>query len=135
MQTFSSEKHSIPASASTLTAYLSRPENLREILPADRVENWKSEGDHCSFKIKGLADIALRLDQSTAENVTYVSATNKPFAFTLVLNITSTTEGQSTLSAHFEADVNSFMGMMLKTPLKNFLDSLGTALKIKYEGV
>ena len=130
MTTFESQTHQVATSPVELTSFLSQPSNLLEILPQDRIENWSSEGDTCRFKIKGLADIQLRLESSEDEKVIYVSTSDKPFAFRLIIHVAGTS--QSDLNASFEADVNSFMGMMLKTPLTNFLNALGEALKKKY---
>lgn len=132
MAAFDSDSHEVATSSETLSSFLSSPENLYEILPQDRVENWKVNGDQCSFKIKGLAEISLQLESSSVNEVIYTSTSDKPFAFKLIIKAQG--DGPSSLSATFDADVNSFMSMMLQTPLTNFLNSLGVALTKKYAG-
>ena len=131
MTSFNSESYSLSAHQTDVSAFLSEPSNLYEILPQDRIENWNVNGNQCSFKIKGLADIALKLESATDTQVTYVSTSEKPFSFKLIVLLEESPNG-ATISAKFDADVNSFMGMMLKTPLTNFLNSLGKALNQKY---
>ncbi len=131
MTTFNSDSYPISATPNEISTFLAQPANLREILPQDRIENWKVDGDQCSFKIKGLADIALKLESADDYKVTYVSTSEKPFAFKLIVDLNTKDDGAA-ISAKFDADVNSFMGMMLKSPLTNFLNSLGEALNRKY---
>ncbi len=131
MTSFNSDTYSLSTGQKEVSDFLAQPANLHEILPQERIENWKIDGDQCSFKIKGLADIALKLENATDSEVTYVSTSEKPFPFKLIVMLNEA-EGGSSISAKFDADVNSFMGMMLKTPLTNFLNSLGKALNRKY---
>lgn len=131
MTTFNSDSYPISATPNEISTFLAQPANLREILPQDRIENWTVDGDQCSFKIKGLADIALKLESADVNKVTYVSTSEKPFAFKLIVDL-NTQDNGAAISAKFDADVNSFMGMMLKSPLTNFLNSLGEALNRKY---
>ena len=131
MTSFNSETYSLSTSRTEVSQFLAEPSNLYEILPQDRIENWNVNGDQCSFKIKGLADIALKLESATNTEVIYASTSEKPFSFKLIVMLDEATSGSS-ISAKFDADVNSFMVMMLKTPLTNFLNSLGKALNQKY---
>lgn len=131
MAKFQSSSFSVNVDQKTLMAFLSVPANLLEILPADRIEDWKSEGETCSFKIKGLAGISLRLSKGDDNSVVYVSNADKPFQFTLKVQIADKETG-SEVDAVFDADVNAFMGAMLKSPLTNFLNGLGQSIKDKF---
>lgn len=133
MPAFNSDDHTISASPSVISTFLAQPANLKEILPSDRIENWSVEGDACAFKIKGLADIQLKVTSVEENRVIYSSMSEKPFGFKLIISITGTETSEVNVS--FDADVNSFMAMMLKTPLTNFLNSLAEALKMKYAAV
>lgn len=128
---FESASYKVATAPQTLSSFLAVPANLYEILPQDRIEGWKSDDTGCSFKIKGLAQISLKLDTADRASVVYVSASEKPFSFFLRI-YTQPSDDQTTLNAEFEADVNAMMGMMLKTPLTNFLNSLGEAIQRKY---
>ncbi|MEX2595876.1 MAG: hypothetical protein WEC59_03020 [Salibacteraceae bacterium] len=129
MVTFKSDSYSISATASALAEFLGNPSNLKLILPEDRIENWKEKENGCSFKIKGLAEIHLKVEDSSEEKVVFRSDSDKPFAFKLIVHFAQNDQTSTELSANFDADVNSFMSMMLKTPLTNFLNALGEAIK------
>ena len=132
MAMFQSDSFLISATKDTLERFLSKPSNLKTILPEDRISNWQETDNGCSFKIKGLADIHLKLAEKEVESVIYASASEKPFPFKLVVELKD--EGDETsIEAKFDADVNSFMGAMLKTPLVNFLNALGEAIKKRFD--
>ena len=40
--------------------YLSDLNNYYELLPADKISDWESDTDSCSFKIKGAASIGFQ---------------------------------------------------------------------------
>ncbi|MEQ9188470.1 MAG: hypothetical protein RLP15_12095 [Cryomorphaceae bacterium] len=130
MPAFNSDDHAINASPALISTFLAQPVNLKEILPGDRIENWSVEGDSCAFKIKGLAEIQLKVTSIEENRVIYSSTSEKPFQFKLIISITGSET--SVVNVSFDADVNSFMAMMLKTPLTNFLNSLAESLKLKY---
>jgi len=110
---------------------LSDPKNLIEILPKERIEDWKADDQSCSFKIKGLAAIYLILESADSNRVVFKSNTEKPFTFKLIVDLQNN-DDVTDLSAQFDAEVNSFLGTMLKGPLTNFLNHLGTEIKAKY---
>jgi hypothetical protein len=132
MSQFKSDSFLINTTRKGLKEFLSQPSNLKLILPEDRIENWKESDDGCSFKIKGLAEIRLRLEDSDDGEVIYASASDKPFPFKLVVGLGEDQDGGSEINAFFDADVNSFMGAMIKTPLTNFLNALGSAIKNRF---
>ena len=134
MAIFKSELYEIMAEQAVVGGFLAVPENLFEILPQERIEDWKFSEKECSFKITGLAPISLKLQTVDAHQITFVSNSEKPFAFSLNLHLG--VKGDSTdLSADFDADVNAFLGTMLKGPLTNFLNHLGSSIQKKYAQV
>lgn len=133
MAIFNSDHFLIRLSKEGLRTYLSEPANLKEILPADRIENWHADGNSCSFKIKGLAEVSLNLETTAGDEVIYISANPKPFPFKLVIKLEEGVSSDTKIHAYFDADVNAFMGAMLKTPLVNFLNALGAAIKKRYD--
>ncbi|HAW20659.1 MAG TPA: hypothetical protein DCX14_10790 [Flavobacteriales bacterium] len=134
MPVFESDSYDVVAAQSSVSSFLSVPENLIEILPQDRIEDWKFTEDECSFKITGLAHISLKLKTVDKDKITYISNSEKPFPFSLNLHLGE--KGDSTdFSADFDADVNAFLGTMLKAPLTNFLNHLSTSIQKKYAPV
>jgi len=128
---FESNSFDINANSKAVSDYFGKPSNLKDLLPADRIEDWNETEETCSFKIKSLAHIFLRIKDITDQKVVYTSDAEKPFPFDLNIHITASGDTCS-IKADFDADVNGFMGMMLKQPLTNFLNSLGEAASKKF---
>lgn len=125
----------IETSSDNLSKHLSVPANLRDFLPADRVEKWVATDQGCSFQIKNLAHIELKLDIANAEMVSYKSANDKPFSFKLNLAIAKVSETQCSLQISMLAEINAMMSMMLSGPLGNFIQALADSVKAKYGSV
>jgi predicted pyridoxine 5'-phosphate oxidase superfamily flavin-nucleotide-binding protein len=129
--TIKSDEYAVKTNAENVLAFVSKPANLIEILPQDRIENWASTEQGCSFKIKGLAHITLAVGEITSNQVVYNSAAEKPFPFKLIITIGQSENG-STIFAEFNPEVNVFMATMLKSPMTNFLNHLGQSIQAKY---
>ncbi|GAB5538590.1 MAG: hypothetical protein Salg2KO_06930 [Salibacteraceae bacterium] len=128
-----SDTFQINTTPAEIISFVGAPANLIDILPADRIEQWKSDGNTCSFKIKGLAHIDLVLDSVTDTQITYISNSEKPFPFKLKITATQDDAGKSSLSAEFDPEVNAFMATMIKTPMTNFLNHLGSAISNRFK--
>src|SRR5687767_6694261 len=65
-------------------AFLGDLNNFRELLPQDKISEWKSDKNFCSFKVNGMATISLILKSSEPETRHHiVSGEESPFPFTL----------------------------------------------------
>jgi hypothetical protein len=125
----------IESSSENLSKHLSVPANLRDFLPNDRVDKWVATDQGCSFQIKNLAQIELKLDVGNADIVVYKSVNDKPFSFQLNLATVKISETQCTLQISMQAEINAMMSMMLSGPLGNFIQSLADSVKAKYGSV
>lgn len=107
--------------------------NFSHLLPQE-VVNWQTSGDACSFEIKGLATIGLRIN----EKIPYSSITMKgegkiPFAFSFDFQISELSNVQSEVKIIAHADMNPFIAMMAEKPLINLMDEIVLRLKAELE--
>ena len=110
--------------AQDVYTFLQDMNNFQQLLPQDRISDWKSDGVSCSFKVAGAATIGLRLDGGTAPNHVRLKSTERsPFPFTLDVHLDG--DGDITQAYQvFEADLNPFIKMMVESPLKNLFDHI-----------
>jgi carbon monoxide dehydrogenase subunit G len=83
-----SNKVFIAASDQEVFNFLSDFNNVKELLPQDKISDWKASKDECSFKIQNAAVIPLvkdGTDEFTKINV--VSGEKAPFPFTLEIYV------------------------------------------------
>lgn len=109
--------------------FLGNFNNFEKLMP-EQVINWQSDHDHCSFTIKGMADLAMRIGQKEEyRQLTYVSEGKSPFSFQLLFRITDKGNGSSEVVSILEATLNPMLKMMASRPLQNFVNILTGKLK------
>lgn len=114
----------IARSAQDVHTFLQDMNNFQQLLPQDRISDWKSDGTSCSFKVAGAATIGLMLDGGTApDHVRMKSTERSPFPFTLDVRL-SEENGVTKAYQVFEADLNPFIKMMVESPLKHLFDHI-----------
>jgi len=124
MLTIKTNKKQIEASQKEVFSFLSVISNLQQLMP-EQVINWKSEGDECSFTIKGMADIGMKITERVADSAVKMTSHGKvPFSFTLNVHIDALSENSSEAAIHFDGDMNAFLKMMAEKPLTNFCNLL-----------
>lgn len=118
----------VPASTDKVHDFLINADNIQKLLPEGKYSDWKSDGKNCSFKIQGAYTIGLNFQSSTPNStVVYHSAAGSPFPF--VLNIFLKESNDQTEGFLIcDAQINPFLEMMVKSPLKNLFDYMADKL-------
>jgi len=99
--------------------------NFEQLLPQDKIENWSSTNEECTFRIKGMTDIGLKKVDSTPDSlINLVSHGKVPFNFTLNLHLSAKEDNLTEAYLLFDGDINPFMKMMVEKPLTNFFGML-----------
>lgn len=124
MSTIQSKTVAIARPAEALFRFLQDMNNFQQLLPQDRISEWKSDGKSCSFKVQGAATIGLELDGGTPNSLVRMKSTDRsPFAFTLDVHLAEKGEGTEAYQL-FQADLNPLLKMMVEKPLKNLFDHI-----------
>lgn len=133
MTTIESQQVDVNTSPQEVFDFLIDLNNLKELLPQDKISDWQSTTDSCSFKVMGAYTIGLKKESwEEPERLLLKSTENAPFPFTLDIGIKSTESG-ARAGLVSEVDVNPFMKMMVQKPLQNLFDYIANQLKVKFE--
>ena len=125
MTRINSEKKNVAYNREVIFDFITDFNNFKDLLPEDRVENYKVENDSCTFRIKGMTDLGLKLGHTERpEMVEMLSHGKVPFPFKMRVHIEEGSEGSSSVHIDFEGDINPFMKMMVEKPLTNFFNML-----------
>jgi len=109
--------------------FISNFDNFTNLVP-EQVENWQSTGDSCSFEVKGLATLGLRITgKSPFSKVTMKGEGKLPFNFTIESLIQETFPGQCQVQLILDSDMSQFIAVMAANPLRNFIDVIVKKLK------
>jgi len=135
MSTQIESKHiTTSVSAEKVFNYLNDFNNIINLLPQDKISDWTSTFDSCSFKIQNAAIIPLvKKDTVPHSKINIISGENAPFPFTLELFITEKSDTETEGYLYFEGDINMFLKMMVVKPLTNLFDYMAEQLKLKIE--
>lgn len=108
--------------------------NIVQLLPQDKISDWSSTTDDCSFKIQNAAIIPL-VKSSTEEysKVNIVSGEKAPFPFTLEIFISEHENGCESYFI-FNGDINPFLKMMVVKPLSNLFNYMAHKLETIHSG-
>ncbi|MFO8000746.1 MAG: SRPBCC family protein [Marinilabilia sp.] len=129
MTYFESDVKSIPYPAGKVYGFLSDFDNFGSLIDSDKISNWQSFGDSCSFEVEGLGGVDLTItDQKPDKHIKYAAGGNVPFNFYLWVELTEVEEDQCHLKLTLEADLNPMMKMMAEEPLKKFLGMLADSI-------
>jgi len=108
--------------------FLSDFNNYKRLMP-EQVTDWESTADQCSFTIKGMGTLGMKIKERIPNSSVVIEKNGKaPFDFFLSCNITDKQQ-QCDAQLFFDADLNPVMKMMASKPLTNFLNLLASKLK------
>jgi carbon monoxide dehydrogenase subunit G len=128
MTTISSDKVTMNKTAKEVYDFLSDFNNFQKLMP-DQVVDWKSTADECTFTIKGMATLGMKIIEKVPNKLIKVEKNGSaPFDFTMSCMIDDLQQ-QCAVQLAFDADLNPMMKMMASKPLTNFLNILVNKLK------
>lgn len=129
-----SSKVTVKASQEEIIAFLRDTNNLIHLLPADKVQDFKSTEDECSFKVQGAIIISLIQDgQEGNEKLFLKSGKFAPFPFRLTIFL-SPVDGGTEGYINFSGEANPFIKMMAEKPLGNLFNYMTQKLEERFNG-
>lgn len=133
MTEINSNVEQINNSDEIIYSFLSDLNNFKELMP-EQIENWKSTEDTCSFRIKNMADLSLKLSKKIPYRLIELSPEGKaPFNFVLICTLERISEFKTNAVIQFNADMNAMVLMLAKSPLQHFVNALAMRLKQKFD--
>jgi carbon monoxide dehydrogenase subunit G len=129
-----SKKVNVSAKSESLFETLTNCNNMGKYIPNDKVKDWQSTVDNCSFTVEGAGKIELAIVEKHPFSVVVFSIGNAVAKnVKVVFHIDKTSEDSCELHAETSFDVPFFMAQMLKNPLQKFMDMLIDSIKIAAE--
>lgn len=132
MTKIESKKVSVSAPASEVFKFLTDLNNIEKLLPIDKISEWKSDGQTCSFKVQKAYQIGFSLAESEPhQSIQYKSTEGTPFPFDLNVALHEN-DGQTEAQLLCNAEINKFLEMLVKSPLKNLFDYMADKLTTQF---
>lgn len=122
----------IAAAPEKIYALASDCRNFEKFL-ADRCSKWSATENDCSFAIPNIAEMQLSIVEKNAfSKVAYRVANDKNIPVNLTIDIAPNGTG-STISVALDAEVPSFLSVMIQKPLQMALDKMMSKIKSESE--
>lgn|SRR5690606_28925282 len=121
-----SKKVTVNKSAEELCLFLSDVKNFEQLMPENISKFEVIRENAFVFALKGMPEIALELKETLPPNKVVLGAISDKLPFTLSANIEAIDSNTSAAQLHFEGQFNAMMGMMIKGPISNFLETLSS---------
>lgn len=109
-------------STAELNAMLKNPKDYEQLMP-EGLQKFETTEDGFKFNLKGMPEIALKIDNVTDNQVVLKSASSS-LDFALTGNMNPISDTQTEVQLLFDGKFNPFIKMMVEKPLQNFIDSL-----------
>lgn len=101
--------------------------NKYEVLMPENIAKFEVLGDDIfNFGLKGMPEIKLKMKEKTPTSKVILAAASDKLPFTLTINITKISDASSEVKLDFEGEFNAMIGMMIKAPITNFLETLAS---------
>jgi hypothetical protein len=118
----------VATTAENVYNFLLNTDNIEKLLPAGKYSDWKSDGKTCSFKVQGSYQIGLALEESEPfKTINYVGTPGSPFPFKLQITLNEE-NAKTTALLICDAQINPFLEMIVKGPLKALFDYMSEKL-------
>jgi carbon monoxide dehydrogenase subunit G len=124
----------VNASQETVFNLLNKVSNLHFLLPKDKISDWKSDDESCSFKVQnGVVTISLVQDGCEGiGKISMKSGSKSPFPFSLSIHIIPT-NGKVKGYLEFDGELNLFLKKIVEKPLTNLFNDMASQLKSHFE--
>lgn len=133
MARFESNKVVVNAPCEKVYNFVADFNNFEKLLP-DKVSDWHSTIDTCSFKIEGIGRLSMKIESKTpSRQIHIVSDGDNPVNYTLDCFFYQHGKEQCEVELIFEAELTAFMQMIASNPLQNFVNMLADKIKELFE--
>ncbi len=127
--TIISEVQQTKATLKELYDFLTDFKNFKAILPEDKVENFEYTPDSCSFNIKGITALAIKVISKTPyTSVKFQSEGLAKFNFILEAKFVGDANKNGQCSIELFADMNPFIKTMAEKPLTALVNTMAQRL-------
>lgn len=105
-----------------LVEMLKKPEDYKHLMP-DSLQNFEAREDGFKFGLKGMPEIALKIE-NVSDNQVVLKSASSSLNFALKGNLNDAGDNKTEVQLLFEGEFNPFIKMMVEKPLQNFINSL-----------
>lgn len=127
--TITSETNNTVSSIKKLFEFIGDFKNFDSILPHDKIEDFKYTENECSFNIKGITPLTIKMvEKNPHEFIMFTSEGLSKFNFDLKVLFNETPAGKGECKVELMGDLNPFIKSMAQKPLTNLVNTMSLKL-------
>ncbi|MBI3519600.1 MAG: hypothetical protein HY062_09625 [Bacteroidetes bacterium] len=120
-----SETHTAASTTDNLFDFMGDFNHFKHLLPDDKIENFECTSEQCSFGIKGLMPLTIKIKERLPKSrITFETTGIAKFVFTLHIHFLA---DQKT-NVELEGDMNPFIKAMAEKPLRDLVNTMSSKL-------
>jgi carbon monoxide dehydrogenase subunit G len=105
--------------------FLTNFDNLKSLVPQDKIKDWQSNKDSCSFTVDPVGKTGFKIiDKEPFKLIKLTSLDKMQYSFQFWIQLKELSENETAIKLTMDVDINPMMAMMAKGPIKKFLDTL-----------
>lgn len=120
----SSNKVNVNMSQEKAYVFLSQLSNYEKLMPENIAKFEVLDNNSFVFALSGMPEIKLKLAESHPHERVILESPSEKLNFTLRAEIAPINEQYSVVQLLFDGEFNPMIGMMIKSPISKFLESL-----------
>ncbi|MBS3807316.1 MAG: SRPBCC family protein [Bacteroidales bacterium] len=106
-------------------AFVSDFNNLDELVPPDKIQNWKSSADSCHFDVTGIGSLGMQITEKEPYKLVKVQTyQSSPMGVTLWIQIKQVNPGDSRIRLTAQANMNPLMKGLVSKHLQQGIDAM-----------
>lgn len=127
--TITSETNNTASPINKLFEFIGDFKNFDSILPHDKIEDFKYTDNECSFNIKGVTPMTIKMvEKNPHEFIMFTSEGLSKFNFDLKVHFIGDAAQKGECKVELMGDLNPFIRAMAEKPLSSLVNTMSTRL-------
>ena len=124
----------IESSSEKVYTFLSDFNNFENLVPADKIQNWQSTKDSCSFDVSGVGKFGMKIiEKDPFSTIKISNDENVPFNFFFWVQLKEIEEKKTGIKITIKAQLNPMLKMVAQKPLQQMIDTIVDQLSAKFK--
>jgi carbon monoxide dehydrogenase subunit G len=127
MSKYTSKTGKVNKSDEVIYSFLSNFNNLKAVIPADKVTDFEATEDTCKFKVQGVGQAGLKIIEKEPSKLIKITSDGKsPFSFFfwIQIKLIENEEKTTAIRLTIDANLNPMMKMMVGKHLQKGIDTV-----------
>ena len=124
-----SEKIEVNLNSSKCIEYLSDLNNYINLFPKDKIKNWESNKDFCTFSIQNTYVLDIKKEAVSESKIHLKSEKKSPFNFNIIIDIQDLKPETCTAQITSKADVSPMLKVIVGKPLNELFNYMANSIE------